>query len=252
MKKYIVYIVSFSLLHSCSTKKRILTTGSLDKNGVFTTNTKINTIKNKKPLTKDVSSVTGSSVNNNQLANSIVNKALSFKGTRYKYGGTTKSGVDCSGLMYASFKSGNIDLPRTSRSQSTKGIAISKNNAVKGDLVFFKTGRSKQVNHVGLVVSVDSREIKFVHSSSSRGVMISSLREGYWSNAFSHIRRVISNDNLITRNKNNRSSNYIVKKGDTLYAISRKYNGVSVSSIMRLNNLKTTSLKPGMKLLIPK
>ena len=158
--------------------------------------------------------------------------------------------MDCSGLMFTSFKSGNIVLPRTSIAQSKKGVKVSKAKAQKGDLVFFKTGGKRSINHVGLVVSVDRRDVKFVHSSSSRGVMISSLREGYWSSAFSQIRRMKGRDEVVSASSES-SSTYVVKKGDTLYAIARKYNGVSASNIISYNKLSSTSLSPGMILKIP-
>ena len=83
--------------------------------------------------------------------------------------------------------------------------------------------------------------------------MISSLREGYWSNAFSEIRRVTNFKNPITSNGTDIASSvlYTVKKGDTLYAISRKFKNVSVSEIMSFNGLTSSSLKPGMQLKIP-
>ena len=254
MNKNLIYLVLLFFVCSCSSKKRILSTESSSvKKTFYKSKNKLPSIGKVKPIPTDRNKDGDIIIISNNLTNKIINRALSFKGTKYKYGGTTKSGVDCSGLMYTSFKSGNINLPRTSILQSKEGIAVSKRNAKKGDLVFFKTGRSSKINHVGLVVSVDSRDVKFVHSSSSRGVMISSLREGYWSSAFSQLRRVVYNKNnnvKLTSNKTN-TREYIVKKGDTLYAISRKYDGVTVSSIISLNKLKSTNLAPGMKLQIP-
>ncbi len=252
MNKIIFYTVLVLILYSCSSKKRVLTDKSSSvKYGTYTTNEKL-------PSNSKTTSINQDKLNkkvdiSNELTDKIINKALSFKGTKYKYGGSTKTGVDCSGLIYTSFRSVNINLPRTSISQSKKGVFVSKSNAKKGDLVFFKTGGSKTINHVGLVISVDARDVKFVHSSSSRGVMISSLREGYWSSAFSQLRRVVKSTdiNLPITSSVNKPLVYTVSKGDTLYAISKKYNGISVSSIMRYNNLKSTNLKPGMKLKIP-
>jgi len=250
MNKYIVAFVGIIFFISCSSSKRVITSKSpLPKSKTHTT---------KKPIPSRSDNVTNTSSTNEvvistSVTNKIVRKALSYKGTKYKYGGTSKSGMDCSGLMFTSFKSGGIVLPRTSITQSRKGVKVSKYKAQKGDLVFFKTGGKRSINHVGLVVSVDNRDVKFVHSSSSRGVMISSLREGYWSNAFSQIRRI----NALSENKESDSassskpSTYVVKKGDTLYAIARKYEGVSASNIINYNNLSSNSLSPGMVLKIP-
>ncbi|GAB5398999.1 MAG: hypothetical protein Aureis2KO_05840 [Aureisphaera sp.] len=122
----------------------------------------------------------------------VVNHAQTFKGTRYKFGGTDKRGMDCSGLVYTSYKSENIELPRVSRDMAKKGIRIKLKEVQKGDLVFFKTNKNRNViNHVGLVVESRSGDIQFIHSTSSRGVIVSSLDEKYWKNAFVEVRRII-------------------------------------------------------------
>lgn len=125
-------------------------------------------------------------------ASKIVEYAKTFEGTRYKFGGTDTNGMDCSGLVYVSFKNEQIELPRISRDMATKGIPISLKDVEKGDLVFFKTNRKKKViNHVGLVVENKKGVIQFIHSSTSAGVIISSLEENYWKNAFVEVRRII-------------------------------------------------------------
>lgn len=122
----------------------------------------------------------------------VVEHARSFTGTRYKFGGTDKRGMDCSGLVYVSFKEYNIALPRISRQMATKGIRLKLSETTEGDLVFFKTSKNrKTINHVGLVVENRRGEIKFIHSTSSEGVIVSSLDEKYWKNAFVEVRRVI-------------------------------------------------------------
>ncbi|MEW7288978.1 C40 family peptidase [Aquimarina sp. 2304DJ70-9] len=127
----------------------------------------------------------------NKKIKSIISYAKTFSGTKYKYGGTTKKGMDCSGLMYTSFKKENIILPRTSRTMATQGKPISLKKVGVGDLLFFKTNKRKNViSHVGLVVEVKGT-IKFIHASTSRGVIISSLDEKYWNKAFTLARRVL-------------------------------------------------------------
>lgn len=124
-------------------------------------------------------------------ADEIINTALTFSGTRYKYGGTTKKGMDCSGLLYVAFGEHDISLPRVSYNMAEKGKRIKVKNVEKGDLLFFKTSRKgKRINHVGMVVAADD-EIKFIHASSSRGVIVSSLREGYWNSAFVKANRIL-------------------------------------------------------------
>ncbi len=138
---------------------------------------------------KEVISV---SKNKKGKASNIVNYAKSFQGTRYKFGGTTKKGMDCSGLVYVSFKSEKIALPRVSRDMAKKGKRIPVSKAKKGDLVFFKTNKNRNViNHVGLVVENKQGELFFIHATTSKGVIVSSLHEKYWKRAFVEVRRVI-------------------------------------------------------------
>jgi len=136
------------------------------------------------------SKATGNTYGNKKIK-SIISYAKTFSGTRYKYGGTTKKGMDCSGLVYTSFKKENIILPRTSRSMATQGKPVSLKKVTIGDLLFFKTTKKKNViSHVGLVVEVKG-SIKFIHASTSRGVIVSSLDENYWNKAFALARRVL-------------------------------------------------------------
>jgi len=99
--------------------------------------------------------------------------------------------MDCSGLIYTSFKKEEIILPRTSRAMSTQGVKVSLKNVAVGDLLFFKTNKNKNiVSHVGLVVTAGKR-IEFIHASTSKGVTISSLDERYWNKCFAGIRRIL-------------------------------------------------------------
>ena len=125
-------------------------------------------------------------------ADDIVDSALQFSGVRYKYGGTTKKGMDCSGLLYVAFGENDVKLPRVSYHMAEEGKRVNLSQVTKGDLLFFRTSKgAKRINHVGMVVTAEDGEIKFVHSSSSRGVIVSSLREGYWNKAFVRAKRVL-------------------------------------------------------------
>lgn len=122
----------------------------------------------------------------------IINTALTYAGVRYKYGGTTRKGMDCSGLLYATFLEHDIYLPRVSFYMANEGKKISLEEVSKGDLLFFTTSnRRKRINHVGLVVSVEGEDIRFIHSTTSRGVIVSSLKEGYWNYAFVKATRIL-------------------------------------------------------------
>jgi lipoprotein Spr len=128
---------------------------------------------------------------NKYIVNSLVKTATDNIGTRYKAAGTTKNGFDCSGLVFSTFQSENIKLPRSSFEQSKIGKIIKFDDAQKGDLIFFKTNKSNQINHVGLITEANLQEIKFVHSSTSKGVIISSTKERYYHDSFAQINRVL-------------------------------------------------------------
>ncbi|TVZ22179.1 NlpC/P60 family protein [Dokdonia sp. Hel_I_63] len=122
----------------------------------------------------------------------IINQAQSFAGTRYKFGGTTRKGMDCSGLIYIAFQKENIVLPRISRQMAERGQPIKDKDISKGDLLFFRTNKSsKRINHVGLVTKVTSDDIYFIHATTSKGVLTSNLNERYWNNAYIMARRVL-------------------------------------------------------------
>ncbi|WP_269234464.1 C40 family peptidase [Flavobacterium flavigenum] len=125
------------------------------------------------------------------VINKLIETATNNIGTGYKAAGTTKAGFDCSGLVFFTFKTENIELPRSSYEQSKIGRVIKFDDAKKGDLIFFKTNKSKQINHVGLITEVSHDEIKFVHSSTSKGVIISSTKENYYKTSFVQINRIL-------------------------------------------------------------
>lgn len=121
----------------------------------------------------------------------LILKASEHLGTRYRSGGTTEEGFDCSGLMCYTFNSYDIKLPRSSIEMASHGSKIDTQNAQKGDLIFFKTNGRRQINHVGMVVEVLDGEIKFIHSSNHGGVIISSTKESYYQRNFAQVNRVL-------------------------------------------------------------
>lgn len=125
-------------------------------------------------------------------AHFLIEKASQYIGTRYRSGGTTAAGFDCSGLMCTTFKEVDIVLPRTSGGQATYGIKVKRKQAQKGDLIFFATNRKRTISHVGMITEVSDNEIKFIHSSTSSGVITSSLNEPYYSKRFVQINRVLN------------------------------------------------------------
>jgi cell wall-associated NlpC family hydrolase len=112
----------------------------------------------------------------------------SWYGTRYRYGGNDKSGVDCSGFSkeFISFLF-SFTVPRTSSEQYKTSKRIKKSELQEGDLVFFYTrGRRNGVSHVGIYL----RNNKFVHASTSNGVVINDLDDEYYARNFAGAGRV--------------------------------------------------------------
>lgn len=124
----------------------------------------------------------------------VLKSAKQYDGTPYKLGGDTKRGIDCSALTMLSFKNAGITLPRTSIEQSKIGKAVDLEDALPGDLIFFKFKKSKSnnpVNHVGIVSKVEKNGmVYFYHASTSLGVTESSLSESYYKEVFVKVMRV--------------------------------------------------------------
>lgn len=145
-----------------------------------------------KSTTKSIPKTTTSRPVLNETASAIIKYAEQFKGVTYKYGGTTKKGMDCSGLLYTSFQSEGINIPRRSVDLAKTGDWIDLKEVQPGDLVFFATQKnSRKVNHVGLVTNIRQGYVEFIHASTSAGVIISSLAERYWYFAFVQARRLL-------------------------------------------------------------
>jgi len=123
----------------------------------------------------------------------LIEEASKNLGTRYKTGGTSSNGFDCSGLIFTAFKEINKILPRSSYQQATVGDKIEPFHAKKGDLIFFTTNKKGTISHVGMITEILKDEIKFIHASSHLGVIISSIKEPYYSKRFVQINRVLAN-----------------------------------------------------------
>ena len=114
-----------------------------------------------------------------QVRAALLSQYDEWKNVRYRPGGLSKRGVDCSGFVFLTFNDEfGIRLPRSTTEQVRAGRSISQRELVPGDLVFFKTG--KTTRHVGIYI--EGR--RFLHASTEKGVMISSLDDRYWSRAY--------------------------------------------------------------------
>jgi len=110
-----------------------------------------------------------------------------WKGVRYRNGGMSKGGIDCSGFVVLTFRDRfGVSLPRSTKEQAKRGRKIRQKSLSPGDLVFFKTGFFSR--HVGIYVG----QRTFLHVSVKKGVSMSSLDNSYWSRRYWQSRRISS------------------------------------------------------------
>ncbi len=108
-----------------------------------------------------------------------------WRHVQHYLGGTSKNGIDCSGLVYQTYRTKlGVDIPRSTEYQSKTGQEIQQEQLRAGDLVFFKTGIFAR--HVGMYID----EGQFLHVSSRKGVIISSLENPYWNSAYWKAQRI--------------------------------------------------------------
>jgi cell wall-associated NlpC family hydrolase len=117
----------------------------------------------------------------------VVTESYRWLGVPYRYGGNTKRGVDCSGLVNAVFGKYGVGLPRRARELFHKGRSRSREQLAPADLVFFSNTAGKGITHVGIYLGSD----RFIHSSSSAGVVISSLEDSYYRRHYAGARMII-------------------------------------------------------------
>ena len=127
------------------------------------------------------------------LADSILERGMSLIGTRYRFGGTSEAGFDCSGFIgYLFREEAGMNLPRSTREMiNVDAPLVSRSKLEPGDLLFFATnGRRGRVSHAGIYLG----DNQFIHSSSRRsgGVRIDSLGDSYWSKTFIEAKRALA------------------------------------------------------------
>ena len=132
------------------------------------------------------SEMTTSAYEAGQVERDLRSQAETWDGVPHEWGGTTRRGVDCSGLTSRLYEDTfGLQLPRTTKRQARVGERVSADALQPGDLVFFRPERKKR--HVGVYLS----DGEFVHASSSSGVMVSSLDERYWQRTWWQARRLL-------------------------------------------------------------
>jgi cell wall-associated NlpC family hydrolase len=127
------------------------------------------------------------SANRASVGEDLAHKALSYRGVRYRFGGTTTNGIDCSGLTQTIYSKWGKLLPRTAVEQFQKGRPVPKDQLKAGDLVFFKNTYRAGISHVGIFVG----DGKFVHAANAnKGVIMSPLSNPYYNNHYAGARRI--------------------------------------------------------------
>jgi cell wall-associated NlpC family hydrolase len=216
LKKLLYLLVILTFFASCKPTSIIITSKSeAEKKGFYQTpkgsiiiktekqNRTVSTIKTpKKEPKKDIKSRLStedktddfdiSNSDTTYLVEQLINSASENLGANYRSGGTTPEGYDCSGLMFATFSKFDIILPRSSNEMSRLGTVLNPDEIKKGDLIFFRTNKKSIINHVGMVTEVLQDEIKFIHSATSSGVIISSTKEPYYRKSFAQANRIYS------------------------------------------------------------
>ncbi len=117
----------------------------------------------------------------------LIAEVASWLRVPYRNGGSTRVGVDCSGFVFSVYRNAHqLELPRTTEGQARLTRRVGRSRLKVGDLVFFRTTSRRKITHVGIYLGGD----KFIHASTSRGVIVSDLNETYYANSFRHGGRI--------------------------------------------------------------
>ncbi len=117
----------------------------------------------------------------------LLTEANGWLGVPYAYGGTSKSGVDCSGFVSKVYGKFGVGLPRTSREMFEEGRSVTRKTILPGDLVFFTNASGRGITHVGIFVGGTD----FIHASTQKGVITSSLEDHYYRKYYVGARKII-------------------------------------------------------------
>ncbi len=200
---YTIAMISFFSLQSCVTNYVVSTPTQYKTNAnLEELDTKNLTTANKSTYNSynvnfanvqksELTAAITSAISLDKTIDDILGEANTYLGTPYRYGGTTRNGIDCSAFVLNVYgETTGIELPRVAAEQAKLGERVEKQELQKGDLVFFSQG--SRISHVGIVQEVSQEgDIKFIHASTSRGVMVSSINDSYWGKRYRFAKRII-------------------------------------------------------------
>lgn len=163
MKKYVLIILTLFLFSGCFSTQRYTYTPAINPDNLYTDYT----------------------YNNLNVSEQLITHFKKWQGVKYKYGGNSKNGVDCSYFVQDSLKNIQVSVPRTTYYQAKLGQMVSRTQLQTGDLVFFKT--SSKDRHVGIYLNKGH----FMHVSTSKGVIISRMDNPYWNRHYWKSKRIL-------------------------------------------------------------
>lgn len=187
---YFIYIFCAIFLAGCASNKRVADKRSKPYKNKHKSE---RAYRNERPYTEtdNAPAISESHVPANPV-DQVIEIARSYTGVPYRWGGTTRSGMDCSGLLMTSFNGANLDIPRTTSEQVKFGRGIRLYDLQPGDLVFFaaQKGNPNKVTHVGMVTEVrDKHDVRFIHASTKLGVVENNIYSDYYRKIFIKARR---------------------------------------------------------------
>ena len=171
MRKLLIFILLFAFFHACSS---------------------IFNIEQQTPQVVEISDDYQPKSSSDKIRYQLQLEAEKLIGSKYKYGGTTPRGFDCSGFTGYIYDKVAIDISRSSQTQASKGKEIKVKDVQKGDLLFF-TGKGRhRISHVAMVLSNDARGIEVIHSTTSSGVRKDNItHSAYWKPKLLFARRIV-------------------------------------------------------------
>lgn len=136
---------------------------------------------------------TADSTQHSPIVSDLLKFAKKHLSYRYRSGGTSPKGFDCSGFVRYCFSQFGTLLPHSSAAQISYGVKIALGEAKAGDLIFFKgsNAKSAHVGHVGMIVEVGANYVKFIHSAWKGGIRYDFLHADYYKKRFVGVRRVV-------------------------------------------------------------